>query len=405
MSFKKVFSIILSIVIVVTAVLPTFANSEVSEVDVATDRPETLTLNEYKSQLRDEGLPVITTAQFLKIMSFFRTIFRIFTGQIFTPKQNFNVEFDELVGNACNIVYNDCGLDIVALLTSIPDFTQPAKIAEKVFNIDTDTIREEMYNKRDEARENNDETMYTVYYFLGAYLAVIEKCTIYSVPTDDPDVYEVEALLTFKDGTTDSLDTDIYINIVTGECSNKDGSGLAKTGFNFKLNEALVYATIDGWMREFGFCVFYDIAANSFPLLWHYVTRRFTFEYDGLEWMIQIWKGNYLITNGGEVGVYNREPGSFGTFYNSATNDQLMEMSLQVYHGDELLVNQDPQMHWWINGFQMGRRRYTPSKLTMKFSIVMPDEEMLNAFCESIDNHYRHDVTYTVDGLKIDVVW
>ncbi|MBQ8014554.1 MAG: DUF4474 domain-containing protein, partial [Clostridia bacterium] len=293
----------------------------------------------------------------------------------------------------------------VALISSIPDFNEPARIAVEVFNIDTYTIRDEMYDKRDEARENDDDVMYFVYYFLGAYLSVIEKCTITGVPTDDPDVYEVQAVVHFKDGSTEALDSDIYINVVTGECTNKDGSGLAGTGFNYNLHESLVYATIDSWMRKFGFCVFYDIAANSMPLLWHYITRRFTFEYDGLEWMIQIWKGNYLITNGAEVGVYNRAPGSFGTYYDCATDDQLMEMSLQVYHGDDLLVNQDPQMHWWINGFQMSRRRYIPDSLTMKFSIVMPNEEMLNAFCESIDKHYLHDVSYTVEGLKINVVW
>ncbi len=401
---KRIVAFVMSVVIIITACLPGFA-TEKTKPDIAYDRPEIMTLSEYKQSLRDEGFPVFTTEQFLKITSVFSTFFRIITGRIFFPKENFDVSFDELVGNACNIVYNDCGLDIVALLTSIPDFNKPAEIAVKVFNIDTDTIRDEMYDKRDEAKENNDEAMYYVYYFLGAYLAIMENCTVYGEPTDDPNVYEVKALITFKDGTTDSLDTDIYINIETGECTNKDGSGLAGTGFNYNLQEALVYATIDSWMREFGFCVFYDVAANSMPLLWHYITRRFTFEYDGLEWMIQIWKGNYLITNGAEVGVYNREPGSFGTFYNCASDDQLMEMSLQVYHGEELLVNQDPQMHWWINGFQMGKRRYIPDSLTMKFSIVMPNEEMLNAFCESIDNHYRHDVTYTVEGLKISVVW
>lgn len=401
---KRIVSCVMAIVIAVTAFVPTFAFSQTKS-DAAFGRPEIMTIGEYKELLREEGFPVITTDQFLKLTSFFSTISRILTGRIFLPQEIFDVSFDELVGNACNTVYEDCGLNIVGLLTSIPDFNDPARIAVEVFDIDTDTIRDEMYNKRDEARENNDDVMYYVYYFLGAYLAIMENCTIYSVPTDDPDVYEVEALLTFKDGTTDSLDTGIYINVVTGECTNSDGSGLAGTGFNFNLHESLVYATIDSWMRKFGFCVFYDIAANSMPLLWHYITRRFTFEYDGLEWMIQIWKGNYLITNGAEVGVYNREPGSFGTFYNCATDDQLMEMSLQVYHGDDLLVNQDPQMHWWINGFRMGRRRYIPDSLTMKFSIVMPNEEMLKAFCDSIDNHYLHDVSYTVDGLKISAVW
>ena len=401
---KRIAALVMSIVIVITAFVPTFALGR-TETDVAFGRPEIMTISEYKAMLREEGFPVITTEQFLQITSVFSTFLKVITGRIFLPQKNFDVSFDELVSDACNTVYNDCKLDIVSLLTSIPDFNEPAKIAVKVFDIDTDTIRDEMYNKRDEARKNNDDVMYYVYYFLGAYLAIMEKCTIYSVPTDDPNVYEVEALLYFKDGTTDSLDTDIYINIETGECTNKDGSGLAGTGFNFNLHESLVYATINCWMRNFGFCVFYDIAANTMPLLWHYITRRFTFEYDGLEWMIQIWKGNYLITNGAEVGVYNREPGSFGTFYNCATDDQLMEMSLQVYHGDDLLVNQEPQMHWWINGFRISERRYIPDSLTMKFSILMPDEDMLNAFCQAIDKNYYHDVTYTVEGLKVNVVW
>lgn len=401
---KRIIAAVMSIVIILTANMPAFS-ADTNEAEISVGNFEIKTLSDYKELIREEGFPVISTDQFLKITNVFSTFFRFVTGRIFLPQKNFDVKFDDLVANACNTVYNDCGLDIVSLLSSIPDFNEPAKIAVKVFNIDTDTIRGVMYGKRDEAKQNNDDVMYYVYYFLGAYLAIIENCTIYGVPTDDPNVYEVEALITFRDGTTDSLDTDIYINIETGECTNNDGSGLAGTGFNFNLYESLVYATIDSWMREFGFCVFYDVAANSMPLLWHYITRRFEFEYNGMEWMIQIWKGNYLITNGAEVGVYNREPGSFGTFYNCATNDQLMEMSLQVYHGDELLVNQDPQMHWWINGFQMTDRRYVPSSMTMKFSIVMPDEEMLKAFCQSIDNHYMHDVTYTVEGLKVNVVW
>ncbi len=44
---------------------------------------------------------------------------------------------------------------------------------------------------------------------------------------------------------------------------------------------------------------------------------------------------------------------------------------------------------------------YVPDSLTLKSSIVMPDEEMLNAFCEAIDNHYGKDVSYTVEGLTV----
>ena len=398
---KKITALILAIVISATAFLPSFAAST----DVQYSRPQLMNLSEYKEKIREEGYPVFTTDQFMQIYNFFDFVKSVVTGDIFLPRERMNVTVDDFVTEACNEIYANCGLDIVTLLTNLPDINNMAELTVKVFDINTETIRDEMYDKRDECNKSGNPALGKVYFFLGAYLSIIEECLFYADPTEDPDVYEVKLKVTFKDGGCEYYYPGIFINTVTGECTNDDNSGLVGIGFNFNLKQMLVYATIDCWMRDFGFCLFYDNAANSMPLLWNYITRRFKFEYNGLEWMIQIWKGNYLITNGAEVGVYNRAPGSFGTYYDCATDEQLMEMTLQVYHGEELLVEQPAQMHWWINGFQMNKNRYLPETLTMKFSILMPDEEMLNAFTESISNHYRGDVTYTVEGLKVNVVW
>lgn len=399
---KKVIAVVMALIIGLSAAFSTSAMSN----DVQIARTRLNSLEEYKEKLWDEGIPVFTTEQFMKIYGIFDSIFGFITGKWLFSDERFEVTVDEFVTEACDYVYGNCGLDIVSILKNFPIDTSFAEITTKVFEIDTVEFREQLFDKRDEYWEQGDSVMSSVCYFIGVYMSVMEKLEVFSEPTEeDPAIYEVMLRVTFKDGGTEVLKPGIFINTVTGECSNKDGSGLVGTGFNFNLGEMMVYATINGWMRDFGFCIFYDLAANSMPLLWHYNTRRFKFDYNGLEWMIQIWKGNYLITNGGEVGVYNRTPDKFGTYYDCATNDQLMEMTLQIYHGDELLVNQEPQLHWWINGFNMGDRMYLPESLTMKFSIVMPDEEMLNAFCESIDSHYCKDVTYTVDGLKVNVVW
>ncbi len=398
---KKIIAFLLALVIGMSVCLSTAA----ATTDIQTSRPKLNSFSEYRSRIWEEGYPVISTEQFMGFYNTFSSVLSFVTGGGFQPSPTFNLSFDEFVGDACNTIYEDCGLDIVSLLTNLPETKQIAELTVKAFNIDVNTIREEMYDKRDEAAENGNNVMSKVYFFLGAFLGIMDECLIYAEPTDDPDVYRVRLKVTYRNGSTEEMNPGIYINTVTGECSNQDGTGLVGIGFNFNLQEMMVYATIDCWMRGFGFCIFYDIAANSMPLLWHYVTRRFKFDYNGLEWMIQIWKGNYLITNGAEVGVYNRAPEKFGSYYDCATDDQLMEMSLQVYHGEDLLVNQEPQKHWWINGFRMDDRRYVPKSLTMKFSIVMPDEEMLKAFCESIDNHYIGDVTYTVEGLKINVTW
>lgn len=400
---KKIISVILVAVIGLSVCIPSGAASS----DIQSSRPQFFSISQYHNKLMEEGYPTFTTDDFMKIYDAMGTVFRIFTGRFLYAEEHFDVTVDEYVTAACNHVYENSGLDVVRILTSLPDVNNLPDLTTTLFKIDTAEFREQMYDKRDEAWEEGDELMSSVYFFLGAYMSVIQKCYVTAVPTENPDVVEVVLLLTYKDGAQEQLRPGIYINSVTGECSNKqvDGTGLVNTGFNMNLSEMMVYATINGWMRNYGFCLFYDVLVAMSPLLWNYDTLRFKFDYDGLEWMIQIWKGNYLITNGGEVGLYNREPGSFGTYYDCATDDQLLEMSLQVWHGDDLLVNQEPQMHWWINGFHMSKRMYVPESLTMRFSIVMPDEEMLNAFCKSMDNHYKKAVTYTVEGLKVNVTW
>ncbi len=400
---KKIVSLILVLIIGLSVCVPSGAASS----DIQSSRPQFFSISQYQNKLMEEGYPTFTTDDFMKIYDAMGAVVRLFTGRFLYAEEHFDVTVDEYVTAACNHVYENSGLDVVKILTSLPDVNNLPDLTTTLFKIDTAEFREQMYDKRDEAWEDGDEFMSSVYFFLGAYMSVIQKCYVTAVPTENADVVEVVLLLTYKDGAQEQLRPGIYINSVTGECSNKeiDGTGLVNTGFNMNLSEMMVYATINGWMRNYGFCLFYDFMVAMSPLLWNYDTLRFKFDYDGLEWMIQIWKGNYLITNGGEVGLYNREPGSFGSYYDCATDDQLLEMSLQIWHGDDLLVNQEPQMHWWINGFHMSKRMYIPESLKMCFSIVMPDEEMLNAFCESMDKHYKKAVTYTVEGLKVNVVW
>lgn len=406
---KKLLAIILSLILAFSVCIPCEAQEETEQIEETRhfENIELDSINEYKAFLLKFSRPAITTEQFLNFMKVINFVTRFFTGRIFYPEEHFNVVVDAFVMDMSKSINEKSGVDLVAIATSLPDFCKPADIVATVFNLDTVAIREELYVKSNELFEQGNVAESYLYHFIGAYLSVIETCEIYSKPLEsNPDVYELFFSLHYKDGVTEEFSPGIYIDTVTGQFTNNDNSGLCGSGFNFSLNEMITYATVDCWMRNFGFCVSYDIIANSMPILFNYNTRRFHFDYDGLEWMIQIWKGNYVVANGGEVGLYNRSPeNKFGTFYNCANNDQMLEMSLQIYAGDELLVNREPQRHWWANGFSLSKTVYLPASLTMKFSIVMPNEEMLNAFCESIENHYMRDVSYTVDGLTIYVVW
>ena len=70
-----------------------------------------------------------------------------------------------------------------------------------------------------------------------------------------------------------------------------------------------------------------------------------------------------------------------------------------------MLVNRKLQKHWWISGFNLGEKLYLPSALTLKSTIQMPNKEMLEAFTAAIDANIMGDVSYTVKGLKVNLVW
>ena len=395
---KKAIAIIMSLIIALSASISVSAFS----VDSYNSNN---TLN-IKQLLMDEGFPVFTTKDFYNIFNVIKSVFRLVTGTWVLPEENFNITVDPFLTDVCNYVCDKSGFDLISIVNNLPETNQYSDLITTVFQIDTVEFRNKMYELRNETEESGNKLLSYVYDFIAVYMSVIELCEVYSLPNENnPDLYEVYIRLVFKDGGERVMYPGIVIDTKTGTISNDDNSGIVGVGFNFDLSEMLVYATLNCWMRDFGFCVPYDIIASSMPVFFNYRTRRFMFDYNGMEYMIQIWKGNYLITNGGEVGIYCRDASKSGTYYDCANDEQLLNMSMQILHGDEVLVDEGPMMHWWVNGFNMGDRMYLPESLTMKFSIEMTDEEMLNAFCESIDNHYMNDVTYTVDRLTVNVVW
>ncbi len=396
---KKLISIVLSLAILLSSTVLVNAKTIDSE-------PSLQNIAEYKEYLMDEGYPVFTTANFYGVFNTISTVFRIITGTWMFPQQKFNVEVDEFLTGISEHIALNSGLDFIAILGNLPESNQLADIITTTFQIDTAEMRKQMHEQSDIYFADGDMVMGAVYGLISIYMSVITKCEIYAVPREDnPEIYEVYIRLTYKDGGTEEFYPGLLIDTVTGECYNHNDMGIVGTGFNMNLSEMLVYATVNCWMRNFGFCYFYDLLANSMPVFFNYNTRRFKFDYNGLEYMIQIWKGNYTIANGGEVGIYCRDKSKFGSYYDCANDEQMLEMSMQILHGDKVLVDKPLQLHWWVNGFNLGTRMYLPESLTMNFSIVMSDEEMLIAFCEAIDNHYLKDVTYTVDGLTVNATW
>ena len=344
--------------------------------------------------------------QFYGFLRLLRFSIRLMSGQLLLPDRNFDVSLDPLIDGYCAYIAANSDLDVKRILTNLPETSKPAELLVRTFGIDTDEMRAGLYKKRDELWGQEKYGLAFVYYFLGAYFSVMKSCDVTAVPTDEENVHEVVLVLRYLNGGTEELHPGIFLNSETGEAYNRDGSGMVGTGFNCSMYDLLVYATVNAWMREFGFCVWYDLACYVSPdWMWNYTTRRFKFTYDDRDWMIQVWKGTYLFTNGGEIGIYNRSKGKLGTYYDCAGDEDMLVMSMTVRHGEDEILSLPAARHWWINGFKMAKTVYPPNSMTMRATIEMRDEAMLDAFCKAIDRNYRHDVRYTTDGLTVSLVW
>lgn len=362
-------------------------------------------LQDYVTYIDDHGAPAFSTDTFVKQGKPLADLLRALSGRPFPKDENryLNVQLDDTMQDLCDYIAENSGLDIALLIGTIPNLNAPAEFAANTLHLDTTALREMFFSLRDKAYESNQTWLGYLLYLLGVYYSIIREVDIYAIPSkDNPDELQVMMDICYEDGDKAEMSPGLFINQKTGQVRGNTDKGLIDLGFNFSIRDLVIYGAVHCWQRALGFDRLYDLLANSIPLF-NMSTRRFHFEARGKEWMIQIWKGNYgLVTNGVEVGVYNRPKGSIGTFYNAAGDDELMEMSASLYHGDKLLFSRGPDMHWWISAFQLSKVIYQPKDLTMTFSITFPDEELFGAFTAAIDSHGAHDVTYTTDGLTVN---
>jgi hypothetical protein len=77
-----------------------------------------------------------------------------------------------------------------------------------------------------------------------------------------------------------------------------------EAGFEYDPESNLLYARMNANQRDLGYAYFYD---EGIPLISSNITcEPIYFIYNNKEWLIEIWKGQYGIELGAEIGVYNR---------------------------------------------------------------------------------------------------
>ena len=77
---------------------------------------------------------------------------------------------------------------------------------------------------------------------------------------------------------------------------------ISPLGYSYIPAQDIFSTRIDAWQREFGYCDLYDRMAPNVGMIFNCLPIYF--HYDDRTWMIELWKGQYGINTGCEIGVY-----------------------------------------------------------------------------------------------------
>ena len=196
----------------------------------------------------------------------------------------------------------------------------------------------------------------------------------------------------------------------------KPTSALAKAvhlaGFDYDPSQDIIYSRMDALQREFGYAYGYD--KNALLMSAAIDCEPIFFEYGGKTWMIELWKGQYGLETGCEIGIYNRNPQdtsivyrvldkvlgerehdstpNHNLFFNCANDSEMLVMSFELSRDGQKLFTRGPEKHWWLTGFKWGVYS-DPDQLTMDVTIAFGNSEMRIAFVNAIQKLGYENVT------------
>ena len=213
-----------------------------------------------------------------------------------------------------------------------------------------------------------------------------------------------------KDAKVTAVDARKILQKVAGISDPADTTNeiLGLFGYKYDPAQDIYYTDVEAWQRNFGFADIYDNAAAYATML--YKTLKIDFEYDGLLWRLQWWKGQYGVLEGAELGVYTKQKVNEDfMFYKCADDENNLEMHFDYYHsvndynkGNPLFTRYE-QEHWWITGFKFGL--CNPNRNVVKATIIVDNEDMADALEAGLQDLTGQDNRPTGDGFVEKKSW
>ncbi len=160
---------------------------------------------------------------------------------------------------------------------------------------------------------------------------------------------------------------------------------IAPFGFYYIPEQDIFSTRLDAWQREFGYTSLYDKSAIHFHMIFD--NLPIYFNYQNKTWLLELWKGQYGISTGCEIGLYYADgilsPEEYSTaLFQSVTDNHMINMSF-LFYKDNIPLAKLREKHWWLTAFSLGKYS-KPSQLSTEVILTFPTPEMARACAEGL---------------------
>ena len=162
-------------------------------------------------------------------------------------------------------------------------------------------------------------------------------------------------------------------------------------GYAYDPYQDIFTTRLDALQKHFGYTQFYDLSAPYFNMIFDYETIYF--DYNNRTWLIELWKGQYGINTGCEVGVYYADeiisPDKYDTtLFQVVDTKDMLPIAIKLNYRPFITgtpyqkIGELKERHWWVTLFKPGFFS-PPEQLFVNISIHFKNYTMLQSFMES----------------------
>jgi hypothetical protein len=184
--------------------------------------------------------------------------------------------------------------------------------------------------------------------------------------------------------------------------------GIEMAGYEYDPEQDIFVCNMNPWQRNMGYSRLYDEAMAPFGMIVD--CEPIYFEYKNKIWLIELWKGQYDLNTGCEIGIYTVDKPIVNIpevykymFYNCASDAERLTMSFTLRKNGKILFSRD-ERHWWLSGFKLGEYS-EPSELVMNVNVTFKDSVMRDAFISGLIDAGYSENEYIVNGNTLGLTF